>query len=128
MLDVALAIALAAATPTLTIESPVDGTSTSARTITVEGSASAPPRGGELAITVRVNGRPIAVDPAPTPFRIPVAIEPGRNDIDVRAELYNRNDVDPQRTLTAHTAVTRTPVPGDDTGVLDRATAYLAAD
>jgi hypothetical protein len=128
MLDVALAIALAAVTPTLTIESPADGTSTSARTIAIEGTAPAPPRGGELAITVKVNGRPVGVDPADTKFRIPVAIAVGPNDIDVLAEVYGPDSLDPMATATGHLTLTRVPIPGDKTGVLDAATAYAVAD
>jgi hypothetical protein len=128
MLDVALTIALAVVAPALTVDSPADGATTSARTIVVQGTAPAPPRGDETEVVVTVGDRPVLLATAPPSFRIPVALALGHNDLDLRADIYGRDDDDPAMVLRAHAAVTRVQAAGDATGTLDRATAYLAAD
>jgi hypothetical protein len=112
----------------VTIDSPVDGTSTSARSMLVTGRAPAAPRGGGVWVTVTVNGRPVRLEGQGDTYRAEVALELGGNELTAKAEIYTAHDEDPTTITSAPTAVARTSVPGDGTGTLDLATAAVIAE
>jgi hypothetical protein len=110
----------------VTIDAPSDGSRTTARSIVVTGTSPAVPRGGDALVTVTVNRRPVDVAPRRGTYRIEVALELGRNAISAKGQIYNAEGTEIGTTASGVIAVTRAP--GAGTGVLDRATAYLAAD
>jgi hypothetical protein len=120
----------------VTIDAPADGAVTGARSVVVTGRAPAPPKGGDVEVTVTVGGRPVSVAVQGTAYRTPVALTVGRNDVVARADVYATNDDDiagandgqPRSRTTARSTVTRTVSAGDETGSLDLATAYTVAD
>jgi hypothetical protein len=114
--------------PPVTIDAPAAGLVTSERTIVVSGRAPwLPQDDGESTAVVTVNGRPIETFPRRAGYSTPVALELGRNEIVVRGRSEPYEDGKPV-TGTARMTVERRRAPGDDTGVLDRATAFMLAD
>jgi hypothetical protein len=115
------------AVPSITITSPEEGARTNKRTAVVTGEAPVTPRGGEVAITVSVNGRPVDIDAHGGRFRVTVVLELGVNRISANAEVYGPDDdLDPVTAASAAVQITR--VRGPDTGVLNLATALWVAD
>jgi hypothetical protein len=113
----------------VTIDFPVDGSNTSARSTLVMGTAPAAREGGEVGVTVTVNRRPVDLDLRGNTYRTEVALELGRNELTATVEIYAPSDAQHPTVITsAPSVVTRTSVPGDGTGTLDLATASLIAD
>lgn len=114
---------------TVTIEDPANGSTTSARWTTVTGAAPTPPEGGWTYVEVRVNGRPAEARVRGNRYRVEIALALGRNQLTAAAEIYGRDeDADPVTVASPTIAVTRVAMPGDGTGTLDRATAYLVTN
>jgi hypothetical protein len=114
--------------PAVTIAEPGPGLVTSARTIDVRGRAPwIAPDAGESIVRVTVNGRPSETFPTRQGYSTPIALELGRNEIVVRGRSEPFDD-GKAVTGTARIVVQRRRVTGDDTGVLDRATAFMLAD
>ena len=112
----------------VTIAEPATGLVTSARTIEVRGLAPwISPDDGEAIVRVTVNARPLEVFPTPDGYATPVALELGRNEIVVRGEAAGYDD-DKAVTGTSRVVVERRRAPGDETGLLDLATASMLAD
>jgi hypothetical protein len=112
----------------VTIAQPAPGLVTSARTIDVSGKAPwISPDDGEALVRVTVNERPLEVFPSREGYATPIALELGRNEIVVRGEAGSYDDED-SVTGTARVVVERRQAPGDETGVLDAATASMLAD
>jgi hypothetical protein len=109
----------------LTIGAPADGTTTSARSVEVAGRAPAAPLGGYEVITIRVNGRPVQPTYVAGGYRGEAALELGRNELVTEARLFGAGAQPLGALSTRATTVTRRP--GEDTGDLDRATAFLVA-
>ncbi|MBE2315868.1 hypothetical protein DVA67_007765 [Solirubrobacter sp. CPCC 204708] len=112
----------------VTIAKPASGLVTSARSVQVRGSAPwISPDDGEAVVRVTVNRRPHEVFPTAQGYATVVALELGRNEIVVRGSA-SRFDDDEAVRGSARVVIERRRAPGDDTGVLDRATASMLAD
>ena len=109
----------------LTIGTPADGTTTSARSVVVAGRAPAAPLGGYEIITTRVNGRPVQPAYVAGGYRGEAALAVGRNELVTEARLYGAGGQSLGTLVTRVTSVSRRRAA--DTGVLDRATAFLVA-
>src|SRR5262245_19054921 len=83
-----------ASSRTVTIEVPRHGARTRERTARVKGRAPVVPRGGEVAVTVSVNGRPLEVEPHDGRYRASVVLGVGVNRIVAKAEVYGPGDED----------------------------------
>jgi Glucodextranase, domain B len=114
--------------PAVTIDSPRDREKTNERTAVVMGRAPVAPPGGEVSVTVTVNGRPVDVEPRRERFRVAVVLELGVNRISANADIYGpgTDDMEPATVTAQPIEVTR--VRGPDTGVLNLATALWVAN
>jgi hypothetical protein len=116
--------------PEVTIDAPSAGLVTSARTVTVAGRAPAQQHGQLVAVRVKVNGRPVLAQAPRSGYKTVVALTPGENTLTATAEATDADIADDPKTLAESqpVRVIRQPTPGDNTGTLDRATAYLVTE
>jgi hypothetical protein len=116
--------------PEVTIDAPSAGLVTSARTVTVAGRAPAQQRGQLLAVRVKVNGRPVLAKASRSGYKTVVALTPGENTLTATAEATDADIADDPKTIAESqpVRVIRQRTPGDNTGTLDRATAYLVTE
>jgi hypothetical protein len=113
----------------VTIAAPQPGLATSARSIVVRGRAPwLRPNHGDSLVRVTVNGRPLETFPTRKGYRTPVALEAGPNEIVVHGWAQGFDEDAKVVSGTARVVVQRKTAPGDGTGTLDLATAYMLAD